>query len=403
MPSIKLLHYTKKVYSDGSSPVIIQIISGKQIKRKVLASVLPEQWNDKTKRVREKKHPNAAVINEKIREDFNKYESIIVALPAGADISDIFEEERGEGTRLDYFAVAELYLKGVVLKSGFSYDSFNSIINKFKRFINNRKMFPEDFTEKLMSDYINYLRGIPNKDTTINNNLKVLRFPSKWGDENKLWNKPDALHNFKLPPKSRGTKRKLSVSEFEQFCAVKLNAGTKILSAQHAFMIAYYFRGMRISDVLQIKRENFRDGKFYCTSQKKERSFAIKLPKQAETIIAQYQQASTPYLLPFLNWGYDNELNLGQNNINKKDAIKRATAYVNKLIKEIAVKAGIDPKTISTHVSRHTFARDALKKIKDPNITMKLTGHTCLAVHQVYATEILSDDELDNAADDIFS
>jgi len=59
-------------------------------------------------------------------------------------------------------------------------------------------------------------------------------------------------------------------------------------------------------------------------------------------------------------------------------------------------------KPLSSHIARHTFARMAIDKVKNPMVTMELLGHSSLSVHQAYLNDIRKDDQLDNAADEIF-
>jgi len=45
----------------------------------------------------------------------------------------------------------------------------------------------------------------------------------------------------------------------------------------------------------------------------------------------------------------------------------------------------------------------AIDKVKDFNLSMDLVGHSNIEEHERYIRELSQDEELDNAADDIFS
>ena len=90
---------------------------------------------------------------------------------------------------------------------------------------------------------------------------------------------------------------------------------------------------------------------------------------------------------------FSNELNL--NDFRAIDtAISNATAYINKNLKTIAEKAGIK-KRVSFHVSRHTWATQALRKGISIDKVSKIMGHAAIAETQIYA-KIMSE-ELDKA------
>ena len=91
----------------------------------------------------------------------------------------------------------------------------------------------------------------------------------------------------------------------------------------------------------------------------------------------------------------DERLNL--NNPREVDsAISSATAYINKNLKIIAGKIGLEKK-LSFHISRHTWATRALRKGISIDKVSKLMGHAAIRETQIYAKIVSS--ELDKAMD----
>jgi integrase/recombinase XerD len=77
-------------------------------------------------------------------------------------------------------------------------------------------------------------------------------------------------------------------------------------------------------------------------------------------------------------------------------AISRATAIYNKQLKNLAVKAGIT-KSLSSHVSRHSFATRALRRGISLDKVQYILQHHSPAVTQIYAK--LANEEVDKAMD----
>lgn len=78
----------------------------------------------------------------------------------------------------------------------------------------------------------------------------------------------------------------------------------------------------------------------------------------------------------------------------------RPSAQINEKLREIAKLAKIDKK-ISTHVSRHTFAKQAIKKGTNIQAVQDALGHSSIKQTQGYLAD-LNTDELDKAFDGFY-
>lgn len=402
MATVKIIHYTSKVNSDGTSPIIIQVYDGKKYKR-TLANVTLEQWDNDKQRVKIKSHRNYGAINLRISEEYTRLEKLIIEnkLDIARDFIQYFDSQPIiEASQLTLRQIADLYLEDILKKSGWTHATFSSIINKFFRIVKNEELLLRDIDASIMKKWIDGMIALKNGDKTIHNNIKVLRFVSEYGARNKHDTKPEALHSYKASTGGRSYKQRLSPAEFLAFRDFVIKDGLKKAEIRDMFLLAVYLRGIRISDVIQLKEKYFTKGRLKYSSQKTDKTFDIKLIPEAIEIIERYKNGSE-YLFSFYNFTPDSNKTASENEIERVKHIKSITSNINGKLKIIAKDAGIT-KNISTHIARHTFARMALEKIKDTNITMDLLGHSSIKVHEAYIREISLADELDAAADDIF-
>ena len=72
-----------------------------------------------------------------------------------------------------------------------------------------------------------------------------------------------------------------------------------------------------------------------------------------------------------------------QNVFTTKEGGKLNPAYVRKMVKRLAVKAGIQ-KDVHPHTLRHTFATDLYRETTNIRLTQKALGHSNLATTQIY-------------------
>lgn len=403
MPSVKILHYTNKKNSDGTSPVIIQVIDGKVYKR-TLANVFINQWDAKNKRVIPRSHPNYATINIRISNEYNRIESLILSdnFNLKRDFVDYFSSSVSKDslhTALTFKELIPLYISQ--LKSGQTMVGYESRLNYFVDNAGIGNLRLSEIKKHHMDKFIKFMTDKGNRRSTMRTNLNIVGFLASFATKHGYDTKPEAL-NFQKPIPERSLKSKLTKDELEAFKAVILPEGSKIKEIQDMFMLAVYLRGMRIGDVIQLRQDYFKEGRIRYESHKNKKVFNIKLIPEAVEIVNRYLDGRE-HLFTFFTHRDDVLLSTEQNLKNKARHISNISANVNGKLKIIAEKA--EPKitkNVSTHIARHTFAKMAIEKVKDFNLSMDLVGHSNIKEHQLYIREISEAEDLDNAADEIF-
>lgn len=159
------------------------------------------------------------------------------------------------------------------------------------------------------------------------------------------------------------------------------------------FIFSAYTGGIRISDVLMLRCNDYDGSNIHFTIQKTGNQLSIRVPLKATEILHRYleNKKQDEFIFPILN----KALNV-KSAEDVDGAISSGTAMVNKSLKKIAELAGIE-KVLSFHVSRHTWGTLALRKGISLDKVSKLMGHASVRETQIYA-KIMSED-LDRAMD----
>ncbi|MGI0107493.1 tyrosine-type recombinase/integrase [Salinimicrobium sp. WS361] len=194
-----------------------------------------------------------------------------------------------------------------------------------------------------------------------------------------------------------GNKIGLTIEEVEKIEALKFEEGASIWHTHNVWLFAFYFAGIRISDVVKLKWSDFKDNRLYYVMNKNDKALSLKIPDKAEKILSYYRKDKilyNGYIFPFLK------------NVHPKDAeeiyikTKNATKLLNKYLKRIAEECGID-KNLSNHIARHSFGNIAGDKIH-PLMLQKLYRHSNLKTTLNYQANFIHRDA-DEALDSVIN
>ena len=135
-----------------------------------------------------------------------------------------------------------------------------------------------------------------------------------------------------------------------------------------------YASGMRISELINIKISDIKDTNFIIIRGKGNKERLVPLNNAANTAINRYKivhKQGSKWLFP------------GDARRTRSD--KPITRQrVGQILKELAVKVGIDCNRLSPHVLRHSFATHLLHNGIDIRILQELLGHSDISTTQIY-------------------
>ena len=398
MATVSIVYRKDKLNKKGEAPVHFRIIKDRKISYIASTIMLPvDHWDFKANKVKPK-HPGSARLNSYLANKFSEIQDQVFhneTIKKSATSRQLRDQAFGKKPA-DFFSFAKKALEESKKSNKIAtYDKNCSIILKLKNYCKGRSIAFQDINLDFLTKYEEYLRNqLGNSVNTVTNNYKYLR---------KLFNdayRQDLVEHstnpfLKYKMKHEKTERSfLSEDELKKIEDFKAVPGSRMELHRDMFVFAAYAGGIRVSDLLQMRWTQFDGSNINFKIMKTSAQLSVKVPNKGLEIIEKYRaqsQNKNGFIFPML------EENLNLNNPREVDsAISSATAYINKNLKIMAAKIGLEKK-LSFHISRHTWATRALRKGISIDKVSKLMGHAAIRETQIYAKIVSS--ELDKAMD----
>lgn len=259
-------------------------------------------------------------------------------------------------------------------------DGFNvDEVNDFEIFLRSEHTLCEKYPDiyKTYPDEACIVRRSPKPQQRGNNTIisifKPLRAFFNW------CNKQDITHNRPFDKYEGGTAEKygtpyyITIEERNHIAAFDLSA-TPDLAVQRDIFIFQCLVGCRVSDLLRLTSANIIGGglEYIPNKTKQERPEVIRVPLHniAAELVKKYSGAIDGRLFPFISAQKYNE------------AIKQifTACGITRSVTVLNTTTGKEEQrpineVVSSHIARRTFAGNLYRKVKDPNLVGKLTGH----------------------------
>lgn len=397
MASVQTVFRKDKLNAKGEAPIHFRIIKNRKVSYVTSGIMMPEsQWDFNKNKVKTT-HKNSSRLNSFISSKYTELQDQVLefeTINKGLSTKELKDKIHGKAPAEFYEVTEELLLIYLRDEKIGTHDADKAMLSKIKDFHKGKKLYFAEITPAFLSKLDTYLRvELGNKTNTIHNTLKLIRKVFNYAIRQD-YIEPGINPFIKYQIKTeKTTKTYLSEDELLSIVMLHLTPETRMELHRDMFIFAANTGGLRVSDTLLLKWNNFDGSHINFNIKKTGTQSAIKLPTVALDIIEKYkkQGKSAKYIFPMLS-----------DNLNEKDAreldnaISSASAYINKNLKFIAQKAGIE-KPLSFHISRHTWATRALRKGISIDKVSKLMGHAQIRETQIYA-KIVSE-ELDKAMD----
>jgi len=401
MASIKLILRNQQVDQTGHSPLYIRIIKDRKTKFITAGVKLKEnEWDEVKQRVR-KNHPNSARMNASLMQKLADAEAQVADLERKVktvSIKKLKEAIKGKEVP-NFFEYA--YARCEKIKGSVSfgtYKNYTIYTKKFENYIGNKDLYFDDISVSVLKDYMAYLGNVvKNGATTQRYSIMILAIMFKEAIKEDII--PAYMYPFNKLTLRKDTEKRvfLNKEQIETLTNLDLKEGKKADLWRDLFLFSIYAGGLRFSDVIELQYSNYiiEEQRIKKVIRKTGRLHQFKIGKVAIDILNKYIKKDTQpddYIFPIITdkIGY-----------NKSEEIRyfisqrenhSANFQLNRMGKIMKLNF-----SLSFHLSRHSFATNALNNGMRIEHVSKLMDHTDISTTQIYA-KIISE-ELDKAVD----
>lgn len=401
MASIKAILRTK---TNGSNlhPIVIRITKDRKSTFIYTGQYIEKRYWDGINQRIKSSHPNSTKLNHFILTKLTSCNEKLLESEFSLKPQSIrkIKETIVNEKRVNFLSMAEIYLQNILSrKKPNQHKTEKNRIEQFLNFCGNKNIEFHEIDYVLLQrfeTFLLYKKGRSKR--TVANFMICIRTIYNLGIANNCVERNDypfgkGRYQIKIP---ESEKIGLNVEELK-----KLEEARELSPAQrHAlnvWLISFYFAGVRITDVIQLKWTDFRDDRLHYRMSKNGKLVSLKAPTKALNLLAHYRiyrRKDEDLIFPDL-WGTD--LN---DEIKVRTRIKTITRTFNRHLKNIAAQTGIQ-KNLSMHMSRHSFGNISGDKIP-VQMLQKLYRHSSITTTMAYQSNFLNkeaDDALDKVVD----
>jgi integrase/recombinase XerD len=399
MATVKIV-LRKKANKDGTYPLTIRITKDRRTSFIHLGKHLNEnQWDSAAQRVK-KSHPNSARLNNyliKKLAEANDH-SLDLETQKTQVSSNTVKQRIKPKAGITFLRQAELYLDNLKIAGKYNqYTPDKSRISHFSEFLKKSDIAFSDITISLLERFKSFLKSeYQIGDRSVVNHLVVIRsvFRQAINDhivDEKHYPFGKGKMSIKFPD---STKLGLTSEELKRLEEVELS-NQNYNHARNLWLFAYYFAGIRISDVLRLKWSDFQDGRLHYVMGKNAKGDSLKIPVKALKILEQYKQDKidlNDFVFPDLKEFPD---------IRNKFLVQRKIAFTtsryDKFLRKFVAPAAKIEKPLTMHIARHTFGNLSGDKIPI-QMLQKLYRHSSITTTIGYQANFLhknADEALD--------
>lgn len=371
---------------EGRPGNIVYFITHCRVIRQITTAykVFPYEWDDKlSKPVVAPSNERTAIIQlitRKVDEDLKRLNGIIEnfnRLQHGYSSEDVIMEfqriEKGNTLFVFMENVIERLLK---LNHVGTAKNYRAAINSFKKFRNHEELPLNAIDHATMEDYQAYLKSIGLSPNSISFYMRILRAVYNRAVEQEMTQDRKPFRTV-FTGMEKTPKRAIPINGIRRIKNLDLTSKPNLEFARYIFLFLFFCRGMSFIDAAFLRKTDIQDDVLTYRRQKTSQVLRVKIIKPIKEQIDRYSNNDSPYLLPIITRPGSDE----------RKQYEAALRRINNALKIIADMAKL-PSSLTTYVSRHTWASIAKSKNVPVNVISDALGHDSIATTQIYLASI---------------
>lgn len=392
----------KKPNKQNLLPITIRITQNRKSTFLSLGQYIDKKYWDNEKRRVKSSHPNSERLNILIFKKLYQINDKVLKIQTDGNKLLLTKIKNTISSKIqyDFFDISEMHIQSLIERERFHQSQTEkSRLNVFKEFVRRSELPFNEINVSLLKRFETFLLHKKKlKSRTVMNYLIVIRtiynraISESYTDQN---NYP--FGKGKIQIKFPETKKiGLNIEE------IKLLENIKGISQaqQHAlniWLISFYFAGIRIGDVLQLKWSDFKDNRIYYRMNKNQKLVSLKIPYKAQKILNRYEAIA--FDAEELVFNELKEIDLNDLKI-VRTRTKTANRNFNRRLELIAKKLGIEKK-LTMHIARHSFGNISGDRIPI-QMLQKLYRHSSITTTILYQSNFIQKDA-DDALDKVIN
>lgn len=373
---------------------IIIIVTIHRVVRQITTDykVYPCEWNEKqswlVSTVENSRMAAIQSITQRLCWDVERLHGIIERLDRrqrGYSTDDVVSEFQRASKENTFF----IFMENVIVRlrqlghTGTA-NNYRAALGSFKRFRAHEDIPIGAIDHLIMEDYQAYLNAAGLAPNSISFYMRILRAVYNRAVEQELANDRKPFRTvFTGTEKTR--KRAISIGDIKRIKDLDLSRRPNLEFARDVFLFLFLCRGMSFIDAAFLRKSDIQNGVLTYRRHKTGQQLQVKIIRPIEELIRRYATDGLPYLLPIITVPGKDE----------RKQYESALRRVNKSLKTIAEMAEL-PVTLTTYVTRHTWATIAKSKNIPVNVISDALGHDSVTTTQIYLASIDSS-IIDNA------
>lgn len=383
--NINLALDTRYKKKDNTFPIILRLGSGERtLPIPTGVSVKEKDWDDKKKEVKKSYDVVSSVtkLNNYIDSQKKRAKDIVLELEQSGLLSKMTLKDVKSHIVLSqeghsFFSFTEQKMKELTLAKRIgTKNAYKDAARAIEIFHGSRKLnfeqityqfltkfetkhYQSGFTANGLAAYLRSIRAIYNK-----------AIKSGVVDEKHY---PFKKYTIKTQPTE---KRALDWGPLKKIISLELKPENTLFHARNYFVASYMMYGMNFTDMAYLTKQNIVEGRIQYRRSKTSKLYDIKITPALQQILEYYIEHNTDedFIFPIIKRQSAEDQN--------KDIMWARKRY-NKKLKLLAAMCGIEKK-LTSYVSRHSFATQAMMQEIPINAISAMLGHSSLKTTQIY-------------------